>query len=536
MACSFHESKACSSGSVHHNPQVVVLAGSPGFESTNTAYKVHTALKTTNNEWEICIAYCTDSSCLEWFPWAICATIAVSLFISCLVYTIFLQKQRHGDAIEEKSRQMIEAAKRSAKNERELNDFIAHEVRNPISAALSACSFVSCAINETDPLMGVEARTMVLQDVKIIESSLKYANDLLHSMLDLNRGNTEITVRTLPTDIKRDILEPVASMIMIDRRDQGFEVFVECNPSSLVVAVDRLRLKQIVLNLARNSSRFVNAGGFVCLRASAMVHDHSRLQHSSATPSMGGIVISVEDSGPGVPKEKRPQLFVKYQKSLEELNEGAGIGLSLCRKLLGFMDGTISLDETYDSGLPNLPGAKFDVELPCEFIRFKMKKKTSKRDSMADSDTTVSASASLPASVCVQDEQLPKEMTVLFVDDDNVLRKLFARSLKRIRPGWTIYEANSGEMALELSAENGGSFFDMIFLDQYMCSALVGTETARHLREQGVSSLICGLSANDIRDEFKRCGADHFMNKPFPCEPKALTEAMLHLLLSDRTV
>ena len=264
------------------------------------------------------------------------------------------------------------------------------------------------------------------------------------------------------------------------------------------------------------------------LRASALVHDNSRLSLSSAPPSVGGILISVEDSGPGVPEEKRNQLFVKYQKSLEELSSGAGIGLSLCKKLLGFMEGTISLDNTYDSGVPNMPGAKFDVELPCEFIQVNADdESTGVPDPTARSDST--DSVSLPAS-SVASEELPEHMTVLFVDDDNVLRKLFARSLRRIRPGWVIHEANSGEMAIELTAEKGGDFFDMIFLDQYMTSALVGTETVRQLREQGVTSTICGLSANDMQDEFKRCGADHFMNKPFPCEPKALKEAICQML------
>ncbi|KAL3913006.1 MAG: hypothetical protein SGILL_006662 [Bacillariaceae sp.] len=510
---------------------VVVLAESPDFEGTDPNYRVNTALETTNNEWEMTIAYCTCSACLDWFPWAITATVLVSLFISGLVYTIFMQKQRHSDAIEEKSRQMIEAAKRSARNERELNDFIAHEVRNPISAALSACSFVSASVNETEPLVDVESRTTVVEDVKIIESSLKYANDLLHSMLDLNRGNTEITIRTLPTCIKRDILEPVASMILVDRRDEeeSFEVIVECNPASLIVSVDRLRLKQIVLNLARNSARYVGAGGFVRLRASALIHDNSRLLNGGATTQAGGILISVEDSGPGVPPEKRTQLFTKYQKSLEELNQGAGIGLSLCKKLLAFMEGGISLDEEYNSGVAGMPGAKFDVELPCDFIQVRAEDSGETMDPTSGSDSTASTSASL-APLAGPVEELPEKMTVLFVDDDTVLRKLFARSLKRIRPGWAIREAPSGEAALELTNTEGGAFFDMIFLDQHMSSTLLGTETARLLREQGVTSIICGLSANDMQEEFERCGADHFINKPFPCEPKALREAMLNLV------
>jgi sensor domain CHASE-containing protein len=107
---------------------VVLLAESAHFAASNPKYRVHTALPTNNNEWEISVAYYTCVSCLKWFPWAVTASVLVSFFISMLVYTIFMQKQRHSDAIEEKSRQIVEAAKRSARNERELNDFIAQYV------------------------------------------------------------------------------------------------------------------------------------------------------------------------------------------------------------------------------------------------------------------------------------------------------------------------------------------------------------------------------------------------------------------------
>jgi sensor domain CHASE-containing protein len=105
-----------------------VLAESSDFASTSLLYRVQTSLPTANNEWEVTVAYCTRNTCLSWFPWAITASVLMSLFISILVYTIFMQKQRHSDLIEEKSRQMVQAAKRMARNERELNDFIAQYV------------------------------------------------------------------------------------------------------------------------------------------------------------------------------------------------------------------------------------------------------------------------------------------------------------------------------------------------------------------------------------------------------------------------
>lgn len=67
-------------------------------------------------------------------------------------------------------------------------------------------------------------------------------------------------------DMKHDIFQPIASMIY--SRDTNFTVEVDC-PEGLVVKSDKLRLQQIVLNLARNSAKFVNEG-FIRLRAEVL--------------------------------------------------------------------------------------------------------------------------------------------------------------------------------------------------------------------------------------------------------------------------
>jgi CheY-like chemotaxis protein len=79
--------------------------------------------------------------------------------------------------------------------------------------------------------------------------------------------------------------------------------------------------------------------------------------------------------------------------------------------------------------------------------------------------------------------------------------------------------------------------FDLIFMDQYMASVdkqLLGSQATRALRAKGVSSIICGLSANDSRDTFIKAGADDFMMKPFPCEKGALTRMLLRILDSQK--
>lgn len=129
---------------------------------------------------------------------------------------------------------------------------------------------------------------------------------------------------------------------------------------------------------------------------------------------------------------------------------------------------------------------------------------------------------------------LPPQMTLLFVDDDSILRRMFCRTVQSVVPSeWTIRQASDGETALRLIGE--GENFDIIFMDHYMAShnkQMLGTETVRSLRARGVDSIICGLSANDKEEEFKEAGADAFMIKPFPCQRNALRQALWQVIQS----
>jgi len=83
----------------------------------------------------------------------------------------------------------------------------------------------------------------------IISSSLQFTNDLLRSMLDMQKAVTNrIHLDLQPTCIMKDIFEPVATMLYT--RGNNFEVKYDCEPASIVISTDRIRLKQIILNLA----------------------------------------------------------------------------------------------------------------------------------------------------------------------------------------------------------------------------------------------------------------------------------------------
>ena len=169
-------------------------------------------------------------------------TVFAFLFASVLflLYSILVE-HRQGTM----TRKVVENAKRTAETERELNEFLSHEIRNPLSAAISACTFISAAVNETDPLREKETKLSVQEDMEVVNCSLHFINDFMRSMLDIYRASSNhITVTMAPTNILQDILEPVSCILY--KRLAKYEIIVDC-PPDLVIMTDSIRLKQVRL-------------------------------------------------------------------------------------------------------------------------------------------------------------------------------------------------------------------------------------------------------------------------------------------------
>jgi CheY-like chemotaxis protein len=191
------------------------------------------------------------------------------------------------------------------------------------------------------------------------------------------------------------------------------------------------------------------------------------------------------------------------------------------------MGGDLFLDESFDSGTPGSPGTRFTLRMnlaPMENTR-----QSSFKGGLLEQSPEVAPHNG----ACDNSRVLPEGLSVLFVDDDTVLRRMFSRTIKRVAPTWKITEAANGETSLRLTETQT---FDLIFMDEYMASVekqLLGSETVRLLRARGVSSLICGLSANDKEQQFLDAGATTFMFKPFPCQNEALKTELLLRLFPD---
>ena len=203
----------------------------------------------------------------------ICSVCMAAWVYSMLRYASMRRKAKLSEVTtsleREKADLILENANKAAKAERTLNDFIAHEVRNPVAAAISACSFVKTTLSE-GPLINLSSRQTVREDVEIIDNSLNFINDLLRSMLDLHRASTnQLKIENRYTCIYNDILKPVDSMLY--RRGSDIKVIIDCDPS-LVVETDCLRLKQVSTHSPFLCSGRANSIDYQILTVSTVPH------------------------------------------------------------------------------------------------------------------------------------------------------------------------------------------------------------------------------------------------------------------------
>lgn len=426
-------------------------------------------------------------------------------------------------AIRERERASAEAA---------LNEFMAHEVRNPLAAALSACSFV-----REDLVVSklVTPDSHLVEDLDVVRSSLSYIQELLTNMLDLNRHSTEaMTLCPRRTLVRSDVLEPIVAMLSY--RSKDLDISLECK-NEIDVVVDSLRLKQVIMNVATNATKFTPSG-FVKIRALAEV------SKDDVTSQM--LTVFVEDSGRGIPEELQGQLFRRYCKLSTGDMRGSGLGLCLSRSIIEQMGGSIEFDPSYTSGHKGGPGCRFIIRVSLQDgkngsdddsttkvngisnvpidhdnvyaaelhqlgdISIRNKRAISDMESgsasvntedteMNGTDTkltpdgiigTSSSTNSSGTSIAASKKQkepltileqpktaptlLPTHARALIVDDDLVVRMTVRRQLERLRLGWSFSEAVNGEDAIKKLTESKDPDqdpdfrYDIIVIDHFM--------------------------------------------------------------------
>ena len=365
-----------------------------------------------------------------------------------------------------------EQAEKANNAKSEFLSSMSHEIRTPLNAIVG---FSQALVEEE---ISNEAKEEVNDIIMASENLLEIVNGILDiSKIEANK--LEI-VNTEYEPMK--ILEELVSLSKARLGEKPIEFrtnFDSLLPKTLFG--DYMRIKQIILNLLTNAIKYTKTG-YIEFRVNCIQKGN-----------ICRLIVSVEDSGIGIQKDKIDKLFTKFERFDIEKNitiEGTGLGLAITKKLVELMNGKIVVQSIYGQG------SKFTVAL--------------------DQQIVVTPTISTGETISKEDPidlSLLADKKVLIVDDNKINLKVASRLLKDYNIK-TVESDNGFECINRILQKEE---YDLIFLDDMM-PRMSGVETLKKLKEiSNFHTPTIALTANAIsgmKEKYLKEGFDDYLSKP----------------------
>jgi signal transduction histidine kinase len=219
---------------------------------------------------------------------------------------------------------------------------MSHEFRTPLNSVLGYSQLLSA--QTFGPLNDRQSRYL-----GHIATSGQHLLELIDDILDISKiqaGHFKLSTQRFRV---ADLLEAATIKIGPMAREKELRVEVVAE-SGLELSGDRRRLEQVILNLLTNAVKFTPSGGLITIG--------SRYE-------AGFVAMTVADTGPGIEAAHREVIFEEFMQldsGFDRAQDGSGLGLALCRRLVEMMQGTIDVDSRVGEGsvfrvrLPAAPG------------------------------------------------------------------------------------------------------------------------------------------------------------------------------------
>jgi signal transduction histidine kinase/CheY-like chemotaxis protein/HAMP domain-containing protein len=288
---------------------------------------------------------------------------------------------------------------------------MSHELRTPLNAIIGVTEMLQEDARELN-------REDEIEPLDRVQRAARHLLALINDILDLSKieaGKMDLvlerfSIATLIDDVVHTV-ESIASK-------NGNRIVVNCPDGIGSIYADQIRVRQALMNLVSNASKFTSNGTVTVSAATMRTVDGDRVE------------FAVMDTGIGMSPDQLAKLFQEFSQADSSTTRkygGTGLGLAISRRFCQMMGGDISVESELGHG------SKFVITLPIHG---------------GDAETPVRTSEPSRLRMAGSQRQAP---LILVVDDDPTVREVVGRYLER--EGFTFAEANGGREGLRLARE-----------------------------------------------------------------------------------
>lgn len=383
--------------------------------------------------------------------------------------------------------ELIKAKEKAEEMNRLKSNFLAnmsHELRTPMIGIISFSKMMEKSNN--------------LNDIKemsgYVWESSKRLMETLNLILDLSKIESGLSKLVLQKEDLIEILEKNFMLFDPIAKEKNLYLNLNTRFQNLFSQTDASAVNNIIGNLIGNALKFTDKGG-VSIFIDVKIPDSSI--NSNIENEEQWIVIEISDTGIGIPEDSIEYIFQEFRQASEGLSrshEGTGLGLTLTKKYVELLGGSINVKSVINKG------STFIVRLPLKPVMNEIDEYIS--NEISNSDITASSNVNI------------NKKSVLIVEDDLITIKVVKRILADIS------NVESAMNSMEALQKVESKQFDAILMDINLGRSKNGVYTTKEIRklENYKDIPIIAMTAYAMfgdKEEFLAAGCSHYISKPF---------------------